>query len=147
MSIYYIWKNIKSAYNNNKFKISGPIWNDTFYLPDGFYSIEDIQEYFEFLIKTHETLTEDPEDEIYPNRVINRIVFKIETGYKLEVLTPETMRLLGSTKEVFDKDKNGDVPKLEFVEVVLVRCNLVNINYQQVSKVLFTFVRINNLDS
>ena len=46
LSIYYTWKNIKSEYNNNKFKISAPTWNETFDLPDGFYSIDDIQEYF-----------------------------------------------------------------------------------------------------
>ena len=66
--------------------------------------------------------------------------FKIKTSFKLELLTPETMRLLGSTKKAVDKDKNGEgVPKLESVEVVLVHCNLVNNNYQQTSKVLFTF--------
>ena len=51
LSIYYIWENIKSGYNNNKFKISAPIWNGTFDLPDGSYSIADIQDYFEFIIK------------------------------------------------------------------------------------------------
>ena len=51
LSIYYTWKNIKSEYNNNKFKISAPPWNDTFYLPDGFYSISGIQDYFEYIIK------------------------------------------------------------------------------------------------
>ena len=60
LSIYYTWKNIKSEYNNNKFKISAPTWNDTFDLPDGSYSISDIQDYFEFIIKKHETLTENP---------------------------------------------------------------------------------------
>ena len=141
LSIYYTWKNIKSAYNNNKFKISAPTWNDTFDLPDGSYSIEDIQDYFEFIIKKHETLTENPPVQIYPNKIKNRIVFKIKTGYKLESLSSETMKLLGSTKENIDQDKNGeDVPKLESVEVVLVHCNLVNNNYQQASKVLFTFV-------
>ena len=59
LSIYYTWKNIKSAYNNNKFKISAPTWNDTFDLPDGSYSIADIQDYFEFIIKKHENLTEN----------------------------------------------------------------------------------------
>ena len=110
-------------------------------MPCGSYSIENIQDYFEFVIKKHETLTEDPPVEIYPNRFKNRIVFKIKTGYKLELLTPETMILLGSTKNDVYQDKNGeDVPKLESVEVVLVHCNLVNNNYQQTSKVLFTFV-------
>ena len=140
MSIYYTWKIIKSAYNN-KFKISAPAWNDTFDLPDGSYSIADIQDYFEFIIKKHETLTENPPVQIYPNKIKNRIVFKIKTGYKLELLSSETMKLLGSTKKDVDQDKDGeDVPKLESVEVVLVHCNLVNNNYQQASKVLFTFV-------
>ena len=99
LSIYYTWKNIKSAYNNNKFKISAPPWNGTFDLPDGFYSIAEIQDYFEFMIKKHETLTEDPPVEIYPNQVKDKIVFKIKTGYKLELLSPEAMKLLGSTKK------------------------------------------------
>ena len=141
LSIYYTWKNIKSAYSNNKFKISAPTWNDTFDLPDGSYSIANIQDYFEFIIKKHETLTENPPVQIYPNKIKNRIVFKIKTGYKLELLSSETMKLLGSTKKDVDQDKDGeDVPKLESVEVVLVHCNLVNKNYEQASKVLFTFV-------
>ena len=99
LSIYYTWKNIKSAYNN-KFKISTPTWNDTFDLPDGSYSIEDIEDYFEFIIKKHENLTENPPIEIYSNKIKNRIVFKIKTGYKLELLSPETMKLLGSLKRI-----------------------------------------------
>ena len=75
------------------------------------------------------------------NRIKNRIVFKIKTGHKLELLTSETMKLLGSTKKDVDKDKDGEnVPKLESVEVVLVYCNLVKNDYQHTSKVLFTFV-------
>ena len=125
LSIYYTWKNIKSEYKNNKFKISAPTWNDTFDLPDGSYSISDIQDYFEFIIKKHETLNEDLPIEIYPNKIKNRIVFKIKAGYKLELLTPEAMPLLGSTKKVVDKDENGEnVPKSESLEVVLIHCNL-----------------------
>ena len=105
LSIYYTWKNIKSKYNNNKFKISAPTWNDTFDLPDGSYSIAEIQDYFEFMIKKHETLTENLPVQIYPNKIKNRIVFKIKTGYKLEMLTPETMGLLGSTKKMLIKIK------------------------------------------
>ena len=56
LSIYYTWKNIKSEYSNNKFKMSAPTWNDTFDLSDSSYSISDIQDYFEFIIKKHETL-------------------------------------------------------------------------------------------
>ena len=130
LSIYYTWKNIKSEYNNNKFKISAPTWNDTFDLPDGSCSITDIQDYFEFIIKKYETLTENLPIQIYPNKVKNRIVFKIKTGYKLELLTPETMKLLGSIKKDADKDKDGEnVPRLESVEVVLVHCNLVKNDY------------------
>ena len=140
LSIYYTWKNIKSAHNKDKFKISAPTWNDTFDLPDGSYSIADIQNYFEF-IKKHETLTENPPVQIYPNKIKNMIVFKIKTGYKLELLSSETMKLLGSTKKDVDQDKDGeDVPKLGSVEVVIVHCNLVNNNYQQTLKALFTFV-------
>ena len=78
---------------------------------------------------------------IYANTINNRIVFKIKTGYKLELLPKETMKLLGSTKDIIDSDKNSEnVTRLEDVEVVLVHCNLVNNSYQQVSRVLFTFV-------
>ena len=139
--IYYAWKNIKSTYNNNKFNISAPTSNDEFDLSDGSYSTSDIQDYFEFIIKKDETLAESPPIQIYPNKIKNRIVFKVKRGYKLQLLSPETMKLLGSTKKDVDKDKDGeDVPKLESVEVVLVHCNLVNNSYQQASKVLFTFV-------
>ena len=79
--------------------------NDTFDFPDGSYSIADIQGYFEFIIKMHETLTENPPIEIYPNKIKNRIVFKIKTGYKLELLSSETMKLLGSTKKMLIKIK------------------------------------------
>ena len=102
-------------------------------------SILDIQDYFEFIMKKHESLTENPLIQIYPNKIKKR-TFKVKTGYKLELLSPETMKLLESTKKDVDNDKDGDVPKLESVEVVLVHCNLVNNSYQQASKVLFTFV-------
>ena len=105
LSIYYTWKNIKSEYNNNKFKISDPTWNDTFDLPDDSYSIADVQDNFEFIIKKHETLTETPPVQIYLNKIKNRIVFKRKTGYKLELLTPETMKLLGSGKKIVKKIK------------------------------------------
>ena len=99
LSIYYIWKNIKSLYNNNKFKISAPTWKDEFELPDGSYSTSEIQDYFEFIIKKHETSTEDPPIQIYPNKIKNRIAFKIKTGHKLELLSPETMKLLKCAKK------------------------------------------------
>ena len=119
LSIYYTWKNIKSKYNDNKLKILSPTWNDTFYLPDGSYPISDIQDYFEFIIKKHETLTENSPVQIYPG----------------------TIKLLGSTKKDVGKDKGGEtVLKLESVEVVLVHCNIVKNDYRHTSKVLFSFV-------
>ena len=129
LSIYYTWKNVKSTYNNNKFKISAPTWNETFDLPDGSYNISEIQNHIEYIIKKHETIRE------------TAIVYTIKTGYKLELLSKETMKLSGSTKDIIDSDKNSEnVPRLENVEVVLVHCNLVDNSYQQHSRVLFTFV-------
>ena len=85
LSIYYTWKNIKSAYNNNKFKIySAPTWNDEFDLSDGSYSIAEIQDYFEFIIKKHDTLAENLPIQICPNKIKNRIIFKVKAGYKLD---------------------------------------------------------------
>ena len=127
LSIYCTSKNNKSEYNNYKFKISAPTWNDTFDLLDGSYSVSDIQDYFEFIIRKHETLTENPPIKTYLNKIKNRIAFKIKIGYKLELLSLETMRLLGSEKK-------------ESVEVDLVHCNLVNNSYRKASKVLLTFV-------
>ena len=125
LSIYYNWKNIKSEYYSNEFKISASTWSEKFNLPDGSYTIDDIQDYFEFIIKKHETLTDHPPIKIYSNKTKNRIVFRIKTGYKLELLTPKTMKLLGSTKNIVDKAKNSEnVPKLESAEVVLAHCNL-----------------------
>ena len=127
LSIYYTWKNVKSTYNNNKFKISAPTWNETFDLSDGSYNISEIQ----YIIKRHETIGENAPILIYANTINNKIVFKIKSGYKLELLSKETMKLLGSTKDIIDADKNSqNVPKLENVEVVLVHCNLVNNAYQ-----------------
>ena len=82
-----------------------PAWNDTFDLLDDSYSIADIQDYFEFIIKKHETLTENLLAQIYQIIIKKRTVFKIKTNYKLELLTPETMRLLGSTKKALIKIK------------------------------------------
>ena len=93
------------------------------------------------MIKKHETIGENVPILIYANTINNRIVFKIKSGYKLELLSKETMKLLGSTKDIIDSDKNSEnVPRLENVEVVLVHYNLVNNSYQQPSRVLFTFV-------
>ena len=141
LSIYYTWKNIKSSYNNNKFKIFAPTWNEEFGLPDGSSSISDIQDYFEYILKKHSESVHNPPIRIYVNRIENRITFKIKSGYYLELLTPETMKLLGSAESKITKDKNGkNVPRLEVVELVFVHCNLVNNDYQQDSRILYAFV-------
>ena len=88
LSIYYKWKNIKSSYNNNKFKISAPTWNDEFELPDGSYSISNIQDYFEYILKKHGEDIDKPSRQIYVNKIENRVTFKIKNGYSLELLTP-----------------------------------------------------------
>ena len=130
LSIYYTWKNIKSSYINNKFKISAPTSNEEFNLPDGSYSVSNIQGYFEYILKKHGENIDKPPIQIYVNKIENRITFKIKNGYSLELLTPETMKLLGSTKNKITKDKNGEnVPHLEITEVVLVHCNIVNNDY------------------
>ena len=78
---------------------------------------------------------------MYINRIENRITFKIKNGYYLELLTPQTIKLLGSTESRISRDKNGEnVPHLEVAELVLVHSNLVNNDYQQDSRILFTFV-------
>ena len=140
LSIYYTWNNIKSSYNNNEFKISALTWNEEFALPDGSYSVSDIQDYFQYILKKLGKNTDKPSIQIYVNKIENRITFKIKNGYSLELLTKETMKLLGSTKDKITKDKNGEnLPHLEISEVVLVHCNIVNID-QQDSRVLYTFV-------
>ena len=126
VSIYYTWKKIKSAYNNNKFKISAPTWNDEINLPDGSYSVSDIQDYFEYIIKKHETIADNPPVQIYVNKIKNRFFFKIKTGYNQEMISEETMQLLRSSKKDIDQIKEGEIA--------------LNNNYQQTSKMFFTFV-------
>ena len=114
------------------FKISAPTWNEEFGLPDGSYSISNIKEYFEYIFKNME------------KRLMITIsfhTFKIKTRYYLELLTPETMRLLESTKIEITKDENGkNVPHLEMSEVVLVHCNIVKNSYQHDSRAKGTYV-------
>ena len=141
LSIYYTCKNVKSSYNNNKFKISAPTWSEEFELPDGSYSVSDTQNYFEYILKKHSESVDNPSMRMYINRIENRITFKIKNGYYLELLTLKTIKLLGSTESKITKDKNGEnVPHLEVVELVLVYCNLINNGYQQDSRILYTFV-------
>ena len=78
LSIHYTWKNIKSTYNNNKFKIPASTWNEEFNLPDGSYSLSHIQDYFEYILKKHGENTNKPSIQIYVNKIENRVTFKIK---------------------------------------------------------------------
>ena len=101
LSIYYTWKNIKSAYDNNKFKISAPTWNDTFDLPDGSYSISDIQNYFEYVIKKHETITDISPIQIYANKIKNRIFFKNKIRVQTRIIVKRNYAIIGQFKQYF----------------------------------------------
>ena len=101
LSIYYTWKNIKSSYNNNKFQIFAPTWNDGLELPDGSYSVSDIQDYFKYSLNKHGGNTNKTSVQTYVKKIQNRITFKIKDGYCLELIN----------------------------EVVLVHCNMVNNDY------------------
>ena len=110
-------------------------------MPDGSYSVVALQNYFKYIIKKHEIIADVSPVLIYVNEINKIIVFKIKSGYKLELFSKETVKLLGSSTDTTDGDKNSElVPKFESVDLVLVHCNLVNNSYQQASKILFTFV-------
>ena len=75
LSIYYTWKNIKSSYNNNKFKIFAPTWNDKFQLTHGSYSVLDIQDHFKYILKNHGGDIDKQSIKIYVNKIENRVTF------------------------------------------------------------------------
>ena len=107
--------------------MSALAWNEEFELPDGSYSISGIQYYFEYILKKLGENAVNPSIRIYINKIKNRVTFKIKTRYYLEPLTPETMKLPGSTKSKITKDGNGEnVSYLEITEVMLIHCNVVN---------------------
>ena len=142
LSIYCTWKNIKSSYNNKEFKISTPTWNYKFELPDESCCVSHIQDYFEYILKNYGENTNNPSIKICVNNIENRITFKTKSGYYLELLTSETMKLLGRTQNKITKDKNGEnILHLEITEVVvLVYCNIVNNDYQQDSNKCFLYI-------
>ena len=140
MNLLYI-ENIKSSYNKNKFKILTPTWNDKFELTNGSCSVSGIQDYFEYTFLKNGDKIVNLSIRIYVNKNERRITFKIKRGYHLELLTPEIMKLFGSTENNIAKDKNDEnVPHLEITEVVLVHCNFVNNYYQQDSRIVYTFI-------
>ena len=108
LSIYSTWRNINSSFNNNKFKISAPTWNDKFWITWWIIFCIRYHDYFEYNLKKHGENTDKPSVQIYVNKIENRVTFKIKYGYNLELLTPETMKLLGSTKNKITKDKIGE---------------------------------------
>ena len=119
-TIYYTWKNIKKSNKSNKFKISARTWNEKFELFDGSYSLSDIHDHFEYILNKNGGKTVNPSIRRYINKIENRIMFEIKTGYYLQVLTPETMKLLKSIINKITKDENGqNVPYLEITEVVI----------------------------
>ena len=96
-------------------------WNEKFELPDGSNSVSDIQDYSEYILKKHEENTHNSSVKRYVNKIENKITFRIKNGYSLELLTPETIKLIGSTENKITKDKNGEnVSHLEITELVLV---------------------------
>ena len=104
-----MWKNIRKQYKNSKRKkVIAPTWNDEFELPDGSYSMSSIQDHIEYIIKKHKTLTTIPPIDVYSKRIHKRLVFKIDNGCKLELQTPETMKLFGSVKELIDQTKKKE---------------------------------------
>ena len=88
----------KESYKIKKFKISAPTWNDKFELPDGSCSVSDIQDYFDYIIKNQEPMTDNSQIRIYVNKTENRIIFVTKKGSYFKLLTHVTMKLLGSTK-------------------------------------------------
>ena len=121
--------------------MNSPTWNDKFELPAGSYSVLDIQDYSEYILKKHGEDVDKLSVRIYVNKIEDSVTFKIKNAYTLELLTPETMKLLGSTENKITKDKSGEnVPHLEIAEVVSVHCDIVHNDYQQDSRVLYTFV-------
>ena len=94
------------------------------------YSVSNIQDYFEYILKKHGENTDKPSGQIYVNKIENTVTFKIKNGYSLELSTLETMKLLGSSENKTTKDKDGEnVPHLEITGVILVHCNIVNNDY------------------
>ena len=117
-----MWKNIKKQYKKNEFKISAPTRNEELELPDGSFSISDTQDYFEYILKKHGENTINPSIRIYVNKIENTITFKIKVRYHIELLTPEKIKLHGSTKSKIRKKENCEnVPYLEitYLEISL----------------------------
>ena len=131
----------KKVILKQKFKLSTLTCNETFDSPDRSYCASIIQDYFEYILTKHGEETNDPSIRIYVNKTENGITFRIKKGYYPEILTSETKKFLGSARNEMTKDKNGEnVPPLQVTEVILVHCSIVNNDYQQDSRLLYTFI-------
>ena len=121
---------IKRSCKSNKFKISEPTWSQNFELPERPYSVSDIQGYFEYVTKQHDTLTDNLSIRIHIIKTKNRITFGITKGYHLKLLSPKARKLLVNTNSKMTKVENGEnVRHLEITEVVLVYCVLFSNDY------------------
>ena len=117
------------------------MWNENIELPDGLYYVLDIQDYYEYVIKKHDTVAANIPIRIYVNKTKINITFRIKTGYYPEHLMPEIMKLYEATKNKITKGGNGkNVPRLEITEAVLIHINIANNVYQHGLRVLYTFV-------
>ena len=135
LSIYYTWKNVRKQCKNNKPKIIVPTWNDDFELPDGSYSVSDIQDYIKYINKKHETFTTISPIYVYINRINKRLVFKIDIRQNYKRL--KSMKIFGTTT----KNKNKQIKKYQFLkQLKQFWFNVILDNqYQQQSEVLYTF--------
>ena len=149
LTIYYTWKNIKSKYNKNKFKIPGPAWSETFDLPDGSYEIQDIQDDILKMINKHEKVekNEDSSILIYTDGVKNRLSFRIKIGYKLELLTKETQKSLGDGPIIDEYKNSKNAPQLDQVKYFLLHCNIVQNEYFQILNFYMNLFMVKLFDS
>ena len=134
-------KKMKKLRKNNKFKLSAPKWNEEFELPDGSFSVSDIKDCFEYILrKKHGEKTDNPSIKVYVNKIENRITFKMKRILS-QTFNAWNNEITWSNKSKITKDENGkDMPHLDITEVILVHYNIADNNYQQDSRVLYKFV-------
>ena len=131
---------MKKLRKNNTFKISAPKWNEEFELPDGSYSVSDIKDCLEYILKKHGEKSDNPSIRVYVNEIENRITFKIKRILS-QTLNAWNNEITWSNKSKITKDENGkDMPHLDITEVILVHYNIGDNDYQQDSRVLYKFV-------
>ena len=140
VSIYYTWINIKKLYKTINLKYQEQHGIKSLNCQMALFHI-NIHNYFECIIKKHETLTDKQPVQIYFSKIEDKFTFKIESAYYPQLLTPETMKQVESTEQKITKGKNGEnVPHLENIEAVLFQCKIVNNKCQHDSCVLSAFV-------